>query len=83
MSWCQDSWIESRRCMVRVVPFGLFASHWVVRTIKVYRKNGYLYADNLKLTEYLPGLFFTSTGEAADFRGPVLMLASIKGEKVR
>lgn len=36
----------------------------------VQRKNGYLYLDHVRLiTELEPGLFFTSDGEAVDFRG--------------
>jgi CubicO group peptidase (beta-lactamase class C family) len=38
-------------------------------TNRVSRKNGYLYFNDLKLEEYQPGLFFTSTGEALDLRG--------------
>ena len=38
-------------------------------TIPVTIKNGYLYVYNFRLTEYLPGLFFTPHGEALDFRG--------------
>jgi CubicO group peptidase (beta-lactamase class C family) len=36
---------------------------------KIHRKNGYLYVDTIRLiVEYEPGLFFTSDGEAVDFR---------------
>lgn len=35
----------------------------------VHRQNGYLYLNGLRLVdEYQPGLFFTSDGEAVDFR---------------
>lgn len=38
-------------------------------TIKVHRKNGYLYIDTARMiVEHEPGLFFTSDGEAVDFR---------------
>jgi len=47
-----------------------------ITTCNIYKKNGYLYIaypDNeLKLEEYKPGLFFTSTGEALDLRGKIL-----------
>lgn len=40
--------------------------------IKVHRKNGYLYIDTARLiVEHEPGLFFTSDGEAVDFRAAV------------
>jgi CubicO group peptidase (beta-lactamase class C family) len=36
---------------------------------KIHRKNGYLYVDTIRLIlEHEPGLFFTSDGEAVDFR---------------
>jgi len=41
------------------------------RSIEVHRKNGYLYCDQLRLAEYMPGLFFSTTGEALDLRGDV------------
>ena len=37
-----------------------------VEVRKVSKKNGYLYFEKLKLEEYQPGLFFSSTGEALD-----------------
>ena len=36
--------------------------------VKIYKKNGYLYLDELRLEEYRPGLFFTSNGEVLDMR---------------
>jgi len=39
-----------------------------VELLKVSKKNGYLYLDKLRLEEYQPGLFFSSTGEALDLR---------------
>jgi CubicO group peptidase (beta-lactamase class C family) len=37
--------------------------------VKIHRKNGYLYVDEIRLVvELEPGLFFTSDGEAVDFR---------------
>jgi hypothetical protein len=49
--------------------------------------NGYLYCTDpygiqAKLTEYKPGLFFTSTGECLDFRGETPMIANIHVKKV-
>jgi CubicO group peptidase (beta-lactamase class C family) len=39
------------------------------RHVTVLRKNGYLYLDTVRLVvEFRPGLFFTSDGEAVDFR---------------
>jgi CubicO group peptidase (beta-lactamase class C family) len=38
--------------------------------ITIHRNNGYLYLDHIRLiVELEPGLFFTSDGEAVDFRG--------------
>jgi CubicO group peptidase (beta-lactamase class C family) len=37
--------------------------------IPVTITNGYLYVYNYRLTEHIPGLFFTAHGEALDFRG--------------
>jgi hypothetical protein len=42
-----------------------------VELLKVSKKNGYLYLDKLRLEEYQPGLFFSSTGEALDLRKKV------------
>ncbi len=50
---------------------------------KVHMKNGYLYFDRLKLVkEHQPGLFFSSTGEALDFRGEIPTWRNTKLEKV-
>jgi CubicO group peptidase (beta-lactamase class C family) len=39
--------------------------------VKIHSKNGYLYLDAIRLiVEFEPGLFFTSDGEAVDFRHP-------------
>jgi CubicO group peptidase (beta-lactamase class C family) len=41
-------------------------------TVTVRRENGYLYLDGIRLiVEHEPGLFFTSDGEAVDFRSTV------------
>jgi CubicO group peptidase (beta-lactamase class C family) len=46
--------------------------------IPVTMKNGYLYIYDFRLTEYLPGLFFTAHGEAADFRSSQVTWRNIK-----
>jgi CubicO group peptidase (beta-lactamase class C family) len=39
------------------------------QSVTIHRKNGYLYLDHIRLiVELEPGLFFTSDGEAVDFR---------------
>jgi hypothetical protein len=41
-----------------------------IADVRIHKKNGYLYLDDIKLVvEHEPGLFFTTTGEAVDFRG--------------
>ena len=54
-------------------------SMWGQRADKVRgeRKNGYLYLDDLRLAEYQPGLFFTCSGEAVDFRKDPATFANI------
>jgi len=48
----------------RIFQWGVVAD-----TVSVHRRNGYLYLDDTRLvTELTPGLFFTSDGEAVDFR---------------
>jgi len=42
-----------------------------VGSLEVHRRDGHLFLDHMKLTEHLPGLFFTASGEALDFRGEV------------
>lgn len=41
------------------------------------KKNGYLHLGSMRLTEHLPGLFFTADGEAVDLRGPSPTYANI------
>ncbi len=55
-------------------------SIWSQRTgtLRVHRKNGYLYLDDLRLSEYRPGLFFSRTGEALDLRGETPTWRNIK-----
>ena len=38
------------------------------QSLIVHRKNGYLYLNDWRLTEFEPKLFFTADGEAVDFR---------------
>lgn len=52
-------------------------------TVKVYRKNGYLYLDEYRLTEYQPGLFFSADGEALDFRGSKVRWTNIELSKIQ
>lgn len=52
------------------------------RAMEVMKKNGYLYLDYMKLSEHLPGLFFTAGGEALDFRGEQPTWRNIKLQKV-
>jgi CubicO group peptidase (beta-lactamase class C family) len=42
------------------------------------RKNGYLYLDNFRLTRHIPDLFFTGSGEAADFRSTVPTFLNVR-----
>jgi CubicO group peptidase (beta-lactamase class C family) len=52
--------------------------------IKVHRKNGYLYIDTARLVvEHEQGLFFTSDGEAVDFRSGPPTWGNIRLRKVR
>lgn len=51
-------------------------------SFEVHRRDGYLFLDHMKLTEYLPGLFFTANGEALDFRETVPTWRNIPLERV-
>ena len=53
------------------------------RRISLHKRDGTLFFNELRLEEYLPGLFFSSTGEALDLRGPVPTWRNIRLEKVR
>ena len=61
---------------------GNYAIHlWgkLIEDVKVYRKNGYLYFGELRLiVEEQPGLFFTCTGEAVDFRTAPVSVRNIR-----
>ena len=46
--------------------------------LNVHRKNGYLYLNDWRLLEFMPNLFFTADGEAADFRRPELTWRNIR-----
>ncbi len=60
--------------------------------LKVFEKDGYLYVNSLesrysdrdggRLDEYLPGLFFTTTGKCLDLRGPNLTWRNYRMKKV-
>ncbi len=50
----------------RLLVWGRMHHSWLL----VHISNGYLTCDNMRCTEFEPGLFFTFTGEALDFRGP-------------
>jgi CubicO group peptidase (beta-lactamase class C family) len=56
------------------------------RFYNVSIKNGWLhfegYGQDIRLSEYMPGLFFTPDGEAVDFRGPATSFRNIKLYKV-
>mgnify|MGYP001766595739 CR=1 FL=1 len=45
-------------------------------------RNGFLYANGLRLTEQAPGLFFGCTGDVVDFRGPVPAFRNIPLEPI-
>ena len=62
----------------RLQQWGKPANEVVVR-----RENGYLYLNEIRLiTEYEPGLFFTSDGEAVDFRSDVPTWRSVRMHRV-
>jgi len=44
---------------------------WPASLLWVTKVKGYLVVNGSRCTEYLPGLFFTQTGEALDFRGTI------------
>lgn len=48
--------------------YALIIYGFPAETKEVMRKNGFLYLDNMKLKEHLPGLFFTVHGETLDLR---------------
>jgi len=56
------------------------------RFYNVTLRNGWLHfigsGQDFRLTEHLPGLFFTPDGEAVDFRGPISTYRNIKLYKV-
>jgi hypothetical protein len=56
------------------------------RFYNVSVRNGWLHfvgsGQDLRLTEYLPGLFFTPDGEAVDFRGMIATYRNIRLYKV-
>lgn len=52
-------------------------------TAKVLKKNGNLTVNNEKLEEIEPGLFFTASGEALDFRNDIPTWRNVKLKKWR
>lgn len=51
--------------------------------VEVERRSGWLYLDGTRLVvETEPGLFFTSDGEAVDFRGPVPTWRNLRLQRV-
>jgi CubicO group peptidase (beta-lactamase class C family) len=52
-----------------------------IEVLAVSKKNGYLYLDKLRLQEYQSGLFFSSTGEALDFRNTTPTWRNLKLRK--
>lgn len=48
--------------------YALIIYGFPAETRDVMKKNGFLYLDNMKLKEHLPGLFFTVHGETLDLR---------------
>jgi hypothetical protein len=51
--------------------------------IKVHEKDGYLYLDEQRLDEHLPGLFFTEDGECLDLRGAKVTWQNQPVKKIR
>ncbi|HEY1426667.1 MAG TPA: serine hydrolase domain-containing protein [Caulobacteraceae bacterium] len=58
-----DAWLGNYDVVQWGVPVPLFSA-------PLRKNNGYLYFGRNRLTEHLPGLFFTADGEAIDLRGP-------------
>lgn len=61
-----------------VGQYAIFSYGVLLDRVSIQRRNGYLYfGPHLKLTEQETGLFFSSTGEALDLRGPIPSYANI------
>jgi len=45
--------------------------------LSLEKKNGDLYVGGMRMTQHLPGLFFSSDGEALDLRGPTPTIRNI------
>jgi hypothetical protein len=50
----------------------------VISKPEIKIRNGYLFYNNLRLREHLPGLFYASNGEVVDFRGEIPTYRNIK-----
>jgi CubicO group peptidase (beta-lactamase class C family) len=62
----------------RIHQWGMAAEN-----VTIHRSNGYLYLDRIRLiVEFEPGLFFTSDGEAVDFRRGVPTWRNIQLRRV-
>jgi len=48
---------------------------------KVYKKNGFLEIDGMRLDEYQPGVFFTANGDCLDFSGPIPLWKGLRIKK--
>jgi hypothetical protein len=63
---CRGTGASDTRCRTRyrISPWGV-----PVQTVTIYRRNGYLYLDHIRLiSEVQPGPCFASDGGAVDFR---------------
>ncbi len=54
----------------------------IVLKTSITRRNGYLYLGELKMTEHIPGLFFTSKGYPIDFRTDQPTVANLIMKKI-
>jgi CubicO group peptidase (beta-lactamase class C family) len=52
-----------------------------VEMLTIRKRNGWLFADNLRLAEYSPGLFFACTGDVVDFSKPMPTARNIPIER--
>jgi len=55
---------------------------WPGELVTIGRRNGYLYANGLRLEEHSPGLFFGCTGDGVDFGGAYPTFRNIRLEKI-
>jgi CubicO group peptidase (beta-lactamase class C family) len=62
------------------IALALGFEHEVI-IVKVRKKDGYLFINDESLEEFEPGLFFTASGEALDFRAEIPTWRNIKLKK--